>query len=419
MTAGNPGRAHGPAGDAFTEALLADDPEALYERAPCGYLTTSPDGRILKVNRTFLTWTGLARDEIVGRRTFASLLTPGGRIYHETHYAPMLRMQGAVREIALDVLTAAGARLPVLVNAVLERGPDGEPTLVRIAVFDATERREYERELLRAKERAETSEAQARALAQTLQQTLIPPLPPAVPGLDVAARFCPAGNGAEVGGDFYDVFQVADDDWVVVLGDVCGKGVEAALVAALVRYTVRAVSVQTADPAEALNMVHDVLLAHRTERFCTVLLLRLRRTAHGGGWQATVCSGGHPLPLLLRGDEAVSVGEPGTLVGAIAVRERRETTLPLAPGDALVLFTDGVTEARLGNRFYEEHRLRHVVRGHSGSAGDVVDAVLDDVLAFQQGTPRDDVAVVVVRVPGPETEPAQRRVQAIIGGSAP
>ncbi len=392
------GPARGAADDAFAEALLADDPQELYERAPCGYLTTTPGGRILKANRTFLDWTGYSADEVVGERTLASLLTAGGRIYHETHYAPLLRLQGSVREIALDVTTSSGGRLPVLLNAVLERDADGEPALVRVAVFDATERREYERELVRAKQRAEVSEATARALAETLQQTLIPPLPPAVPGLDVAARYRPAGDGAEVGGDFYDVFQIADDDWVVALGDVCGKGVEAAVVTALVRYTVRAVAVQTSDPSEALRLVDDVLLAHGTERFCTLLILRLRRVA-SGGWQAIVCSGGHPLPLLLRGSHAEFVGEPGTLVGVVADVDRPETRLTLTAGDALVLYTDGVTEARRDDEFYDDHRLQSTARGHAGSAAQVVDSIVDDVLTFQGGTPRDDVAVVVVRVP--------------------
>lgn len=401
VTVGGPVPAPDAAQEAFAHALREDDPEQLYDRAPCGYLTTDPDGRILKVNQTFLTWTGFTREELVGRRTFASLLTPGGRIYHETHYAPLLRLQGSVREIALDVAAPSGARIPVLLNAVLESDGHGAPQLVRVAVFDATERREYERELLRAKERAEESEARARRLAETLQQTLIPPLPPQVPGLDVAAAYRPAGRGDEVGGDFYDVFQVGDDDWVVVLGDVCGKGVEAAVVTAVVRHTVRAVSVQTADPAEALALVNDVLLARGTERFCTVLLLRLRRVAASGEWEATVCSGGHPLPLLLRDSQVRQVGRPGTLVGAVPVGRRDETTLTLFAGDALVLFTDGVTEARHQGVFYDESRLVGLLGGHGGTAVDVVDAVIGDVMAFQEGSPRDDVAVVVVRLPQP------------------
>jgi phosphoserine phosphatase RsbU/P len=211
---------------ALDAALLADNAEKLYDEAPCGYLSTTPDGTVVRVNRTFLTWTGLTREELVGVRRFADLLSVGGRIYHETHLAPMLRLQGAVREMALEVVRADGELLPVLLNAVLERGADGEPVVVRVAVFDATERRLYEQELLRARRSAEEAESRALSLARTLQQTLIPPHPPDIPGLELAAAYRPAGDGAEVGGDFYDVFQRADGDWIVVLGDVSGKGVD-------------------------------------------------------------------------------------------------------------------------------------------------------------------------------------------------
>lgn len=383
---------------AFEEALLEDDPEVLYEHAPCGYLSTTPDGTIIKVNETFLTWTGLRREELVGRKTFAALLSAGGRIFHETHYAPLLRMQSFVREIAVDVLAADGTRLPVLVNAVLVRHHDGTPRVIRVAVFDASDRRAYERELLLEKARAEESEARARALARTLQQTLIPPAPPDVPGLDVGAVYRPAGSGDEVGGDLYDVFQVQGDDWVVLLGDVCGKGVEAAVVTALVRYTIRAVSMQTAEPAEALARLNDVLLAHDTERFCTVLLMRLHREE--GAWSVVLSSGGHPLPLLVRdGARPSAVGRPGPLVGVFADASHDSTTLRLSSGEALLLYTDGVTEGRRGRELYEEDRLYRVVEDHAGTAAQLADAVLHDVLDYQDNRPRDDVAVVVVRVP--------------------
>ena len=239
--------------EAFYAALLDDDPEQLYDRAPCGYLTTTSDGMIVKANATFLDLTGFSREQLVGQRRFADLLNAGGRIYHETHFAPMLQMQGTVREVAFDLVRADGSRLPVLVNAVLETAPDGAPQLIRVAVFDATHRREYERELLRAKQRAERSEAHAQELARTLQSTLIPPSPPNLPGLDVSASYRPAGDGEEVGGDFYDVFQIGAGDWVVALGDVCGKGVEAAVLTALVRYTLRALSVQEQAPSVVLR----------------------------------------------------------------------------------------------------------------------------------------------------------------------
>ncbi len=147
------------------DALLEDDPADLYENAPCGYLSTTPDGTIVKVNRTMCLWTGRTADELVGAR-FPDLLSVGGRIFHETHYAPLLRMQGAVREIAVDVVRVDGTALPCLLNAVELRDDDGKPVLVRATLFDATARRRYETELLAARQAAEQSEGRSRILHQ-------------------------------------------------------------------------------------------------------------------------------------------------------------------------------------------------------------------------------------------------------------
>jgi phosphoserine phosphatase RsbU/P len=386
--------------EAFYAALLDDDPEQLYDRAPCGYLTTTSDGSIVKANATFLDLTGFTREQLVGRRRFADLLNAGGRIYHETHFAPMLQMQGTVREVAFDVVRADGSRLPVLVNAVLETAPDGAPRRIRVAVFDATHRREYERELLRAKQRAERSEAHAQELARTLQSTLIPPSPPNLPGLEVSASYRPAGDGEEVGGDFYDVFQIGPGDWVVALGDVCGKGVEAAVLTALVRYTLRALTVQEQAPSVVLAALNQVLLDDGSDRFCTVVLVRLRRD--DDGWVATISAGGHPLPLHVGRDSPVrEVGQSGSLVGALPQVRMADTELRLEPGDALTMYTDGVTEGRCGHEFYGEQRLRDAVVRHHDAHYPAEDIVAD-VLAFQHGTARDDIAVVVVRVPAPD-----------------
>jgi phosphoserine phosphatase RsbU/P len=384
---------------AFYGALI-NDAEDLYDRAPCGYLTTAPDGTILKVNQTFLTWTGYGRDDLVGRRCLSDLLTPGGRIYHETHYAPMLQMQGSVREIALEIVTADGMRIPALMNSVLERDSVGAPMVVRTAVFDATERRKYEQELLMAKERAEESERKARLLVQTLQQTLIPPEPPEIPGLEVFAAYRPAGRGDEVGGDFYDVFQIGPGDWVVAVGDVRGKGVEAAVVTALARYTIRAGAVSHDKPSDVLRLLNHVLLRHGSDRFCTVALVRLAQ--RDGSWAATVSCGGHPLPLLLRAERAPEpVGRPGVLLGEFDAPSLHDRQVTLRPGEALVLYTDGVTEARSDSGFYGEERLEGLLAGAPDSAGHTTGLILEDVMGFQSNFPNDDIVVVALRVPGP------------------
>ncbi|RBY97979.1 histidine kinase [Blastococcus sp. TF02-8] len=149
------------------DRLLEEDPADLYENAPMGYLSTLPDGRIVKVNRTFCAWTGRLPEDLLGTR-FQELLSVGGRVFHETHLVPLLRMQGAVREIAIDVQRLDGSLLPCLLNAVELRGPDGEPQLVRATLFEATGRRRYERELLAAQRLAEESEARSRTVQKVV-----------------------------------------------------------------------------------------------------------------------------------------------------------------------------------------------------------------------------------------------------------
>jgi PAS domain S-box-containing protein len=142
--------------EALVRATLPEErAEELYEDAPCGYLSTLPDGMIVRVNRTFLAWTGYAPDELLERRRLQDLLPVGAKVFYETHYRPLIRMQGFVREIALDLVCADKTLLPVLVNAVEHRDSAGLPLVIRTTVFDATERRTYERELLAARRRAE------------------------------------------------------------------------------------------------------------------------------------------------------------------------------------------------------------------------------------------------------------------------
>jgi PAS domain S-box-containing protein len=143
------------------EALFDESAEDLYEHAPCGYLSLLPDGVIGKVNATFLEWTGYSSAELVGKARFLDLLTVGGRIYYETHFQPLLRMQRQVREVAFDLMRRSGERLPVLVNATHREYPNAG-SISRITVFDATDRRHYERELLAARKAAEEA-AQAKS----------------------------------------------------------------------------------------------------------------------------------------------------------------------------------------------------------------------------------------------------------------
>ncbi len=148
---------------------LIETAEELYESAPCGYLSTQPDGTIIRVNRTFLTWIGMDRKDLVGHKCFQDLLNIGGKIFYDTHFAPLLRMQGFVNEIAFDLICADGRQLPVLANTVQKLDAAGRPMVHRITLFNATDRRTYERELLLARRKAEEATEQLRRLNETLE----------------------------------------------------------------------------------------------------------------------------------------------------------------------------------------------------------------------------------------------------------
>jgi phosphoserine phosphatase RsbU/P len=307
-------------------------------------------------------------------------------------------MQGAAREIALDLVDHRGARIPVLVNAVLDLEPDGRPRVVRSAIFDATHRRAYEHELRQAKERAETAEREAVLLARTLRQTLIPPSTPSIPNLEVAAVFHPGDRGTQIGGDFFDVFPIGGNEWGAVLGDVCGKGTEAALVATLTRYTIHALCVDNEDPAETLRMTNHVLRQNTNNRFCSALCLRLRRT--DDTWHGVLGSAGHPLPMVRRSDGSVAaVGRPGTLLNVVDDPPQHALPFELGPGDLMLLYTDGVFEARQGDEFYGEDRIEELLRRDQATADEVTQMLLSEVLAFNSRAQNDDIAILALRVP--------------------
>ncbi|MBY5767784.1 PAS domain-containing sensor histidine kinase [Rhizobium leguminosarum] len=156
---------------AYTQiAMPAEDLEDLYENAPCGYLSLQPDGRIVKVNRTLSTWIGIPAEQLLGKRLH-DLLNTSGRIFYETHFAPLLRMQGFFNEVALDLVTADGKKLPVLANAMERRAEDGALLFTRVTMFQAAERRRYERELVEARAAADAAGATIKAKLAFEQQT--------------------------------------------------------------------------------------------------------------------------------------------------------------------------------------------------------------------------------------------------------
>jgi PAS domain S-box-containing protein len=343
--------------------LLDESAEDLYENAPCGYLTTLPDGTVARVNRTLLDWTGHSRDAVVGR-PFTDLLSAGGRIYHETHYAPLLRMQEAVREIALEIVRADGSRLPVLVNSTLRKDAVGKPIAIRTTIFDATDRREYERELLRARDREHEARERAevlqrtmarlaeenaalyereRSVARTLQTSLLAGEPPRDPRYAVAAHYSPGVDTLEVGGDWHDAIGLADDRVGLVVGDVVGRGIDAAATMGQLRSAVRALAGTRLAPARLLDQL-DTFVEHvdaawmATVVYADVDLRRgLLRYACAGQLPPLLIEPGEPPRLLWEGRSTplgTRRGEP----------PRAEGSVELRPGARLLLFTDGLVE---------------------------------------------------------------------------
>jgi GAF domain-containing protein len=236
--------------------------------------------------------------------------------------------------------------------------------------------------------------------ARALQRSLLPQGPPRIPGIEISAQYRAAGEGIEVGGDFYDVFETRDEAWMVVVGDVCGKGPEAAAVTGLARHTIRATALHEDRPSAVLGELNRAMLEQVTDgRFCTVCCARVRW--NDGGARVTVSSGGHPLPLILRaGGEVETAAKPGRLLGLFEETHLSDQVVNLGPGDAIIMYTDGVTEeARQGVHFGMQ-RLRDAL---AASAGGTADAILDGIQRAVFGSghpePRDDVAIVVLRIP--------------------
>jgi serine phosphatase RsbU (regulator of sigma subunit) len=229
-------------------------------------------------------------------------------------------------------------------------------------------------------------------IAMTLQNSLLPEAIPEIPGWDVAALYRPAGEESEVGGDFYDFWEVGED-WLMVIGDVTGKGVGAAAVTSLVRYTARAASEFDARPSQILARVDAALRRRPTVSLCTALCLRLSPDG------ATLAVGGHPLPLCIGGGGVAEVGEHGTLLGALDRTRWPESEIALRPGDTLVAFTDGVTDALgEGGERWGTARLRESLSAAKDAAPAALRARLVQALdGFQVGAQADDTAVVIMR----------------------
>ncbi len=373
------------------------------EQMADGVLVLDPYGRVVDANPAGAAMLGVDRSEVVGRYA-VDLLQP---------VAALLDRHGPERTTRSDstfTVTGAHGAMDVAASITSLADPGGRETGGLLMLTDVTAQVATQRRL------RELLDEQTK-LAEILQTGLRPPELPEVPGLRMSARSLPGGRGGGVGGDFYDVHPATGGEWAFVLGDVSGKGVRAAVVTSMARYAVRTLSAQGWPPAELLDQLNRVLLEPRDpERFCTVVYGRLAAAPGGsgaGGVRVTLALGGHPAPILRRRDGTVSTLQlEGTALGLLPSVQFGQTVVDLGPGDLLVAYTDGVTEARRDGEQFGELRLATVLSAAADLARDsggadqagtpdpaaLVDSVADAVVAavVEYSCDRDDVAVLVL-----------------------
>jgi serine phosphatase RsbU (regulator of sigma subunit) len=320
-----------------------------------------------------------------------------------------LLVASAQDETHLELIRALGLRSAIVVPLLVRDRSLGALTLVhaesgrRFTSDDLTFVGQLARTAAFALDNAALYERQ-RTVAHTLQTALLPAELPDVPGLRCAGRYRPPSPGLTdvyVGGDLYDVHEDCERGrWTLTVADVCGKGPQAAALTALIRHTVHAEVGHGLGPAAVLRRVNAAMRRHNgadRSRFATLVHAAMTVDAHGAA--LTLVSGGHPPGLVLRGDWVESLDAPGTLLGVYPQLRLTEVEIRLAPGDSLLLYTDGVTEARGSQGFYGSARLEALLASFAGKSADAIaDGILAEVSAFQCGRLRDDVALLVVQV---------------------
>ena len=349
-------------------------------------------GRITDFNQAAEATFGYQRDEVIGE-VLADFLVPYAmRERHRLGLADhLLTGAGPIigRRIEVNAQRRDGTEFPVELTVTQIAGI--QPPQFTGYLRDISARRQSDAELAASRERLAH-------IARTLQNSLLPPSLPEIDGIELAAAFRPLGDGYDVGGDFYDAFELGDGSWALVLGDVCGKGSEAAAITALARYTVRAAAMRSRRPISVLATLNDAIHRQHPDTFCTLAYATLE-PATG---VVELALGGHPHPLLLdAAGRTRPLGQPNRLLGPYDHWTGTTETLTLEPGDTLLLYSDGLTDARVGRDFYGDQRLIEVLGSTSGlSADDAVRVIERDVFDFASVL-NDDLAILAARRPPP------------------
>jgi hypothetical protein len=338
-----------------------------------------------------------ARSIIGAARATVAILAPDPRLRPLTATSPA-RLGGGEADPARLTAQLQGRGRELGMIDVTDRSdraftPRDEAILTQLAQLSSvaiTNAQLYERE---------------RTIARTLQRSLRPGALPIVPSLSAAVRFHAAGEGIELGGDFYDLFEASDGGWTALIGDVQGKGPDAAAVTALARHTMRAAAAYENRPSGVLKLLHKALRDQHADRFCTIAYAHLRVGHERIGLE--LACGGHPLPLVVHPDGRVEpVGRLGTLLGSDIEPLLTDVAVQLNPGDVLVLYTDGVTEVRRRRREVFGHReLTALLETCGGLPPDAVaERVEAAVMTASEGRLRDDMAILAF---GPTPQPKE------------
>lgn len=391
-------KARGAEGLAVIDTLDLDERVLGYAHA-----SSSDDGWVIYTESRLPARTGAPRSAVFEELDFSLYIGPE-RVTPALIYtsAPRVPLQGKVaqttvpfgdEELTLAISTEenlAGdffARLPWLLglSGVLLAA------LVAIAV----------RAIVRGRQRAEVLAAELavanheqRHVISTLQQSLLPRTLPEPQGADLASAFWPSDTSLEVGGDFYDAFQIEANSWAVAIGDVCGKGVDAAALTAAMRHTLRAGAHQLTQPADVLTWARDAVVAFDDTTFCTAAFAFFRATPVG--LRVDLALAGHPRPVWISHHGAACIGETGTILGMVPPRFKASTH-HLSAGDLLVLYTDGVTDAPGSAGMSEAELCALLADDHGAHPDDVIARVRSELTRRRPDGNHDDIAIVVVR----------------------
>ena len=378
-----------------------DQLELVLRHMPVGVTVVGPDGRYRFVNDATARINNATPEELIGvsaKDAIAGLtiLDPDGAPV-EREELPLfraLRGEPSPPRLLRFEGPAVTAQSWAVAHAIPLPGPDGSPQAVVSVIENVTDVKSAEAAL-------RESEARYREIADTIQRGLLPPEASEVAGLEFAARLLTEQAGTRIGGDFYDVFQVSGDRYAIVIGDVAGKGVGAAGLTALARYTIRTAAMTDPRPKSVLRMLNEALLRSAPEEQYLTAIYALVEPVQGGH-EVSVAAGGHPPPLRVGADGVVDVVEAqGTLLGHFPELQLQEGGSKLRPGDSLVLFTDGITEAGFRDESpgapVTDEALAALLSTCAGeSAQTIADRIEARLLAAEGGDLRDDATVVVV-----------------------